>query len=70
MRIYRSLQSLRKDNHRKKIVSIRIRGTNIYCKTEVDDNFVHVSSQFDVEDIRKKLEVTAVPHDDDNGSRG
>ena len=55
VRIYRSLHNLRKEKHTRKIRSIQIRGTDIFCKTEVDDNFVHVSSFADVGVIRKKL---------------
>ena len=69
--IYRSLHNLRKENHRRKIRSIEIRGTYIFCKTEVDDNFVHVSSLAEVGVIRKKLGgVTAVTHTDDDGLSG
>ena len=71
VRIYRELHNLRKENHRKKIQSIRIRGTNIYCKTEADDNFVHVNSLFDIEVIRKKLSgSTASTHTDEDGPGG
>ena len=70
-RIYRSLHNLRKENHRKKIQSIRIRGISIFCKTEAHNDFVPVTSLFDVETIRKKLsEPAAVTHADSNGSSG
>lgn len=71
VRIFRSLHNLRRENYRRKIRSIQIRGTNIFCKTEVDDSFVHVSSLVDVEVIKKKLGgITAVSHADDDGPSG
>ena len=68
-RIYRSLHNIRKENHRRKIRSIKIRGTNIFCKTDVDDSFIPVNSLFDVDAIRKKLsDVNDVTHEDEDGA--
>ena len=69
--MYRSLHNLRKENHTRKIQSIQTSGTDIFCKTEVDDNYVHVSSFADVGVIRKKLgRATAVTRADDDGPIG
>ena len=53
--IYRSLHMLRKEHTIKKILRIQIRGTHIYCQTEVENRFIQVNSLTDIEEIRKQL---------------
>ena len=60
VRVYRSLHNLRKEPHRKKIRSIHIKNTDIFCKIENEERFIRVNSLADVDEIKKQLSGASI----------
>ena len=55
VQVLRSLYKLKNESHYRKITSVYIRGTNIFCKIENTETQIEVTFVLDVDEIRSRL---------------